>query len=107
MKFAELDIVVWKVVQFPEDISEIPINLAFTSDTKAVVVYANYMTSSETKLAVRESISSDWQGELTTITGGMVCWFLDDKDIELTNYVASQFSQEEVISEFLRGFYHY
>lgn len=106
MKFAELDLVVWKVVQFPEDISEIPINLAFTSDTKAVVVYANYMTSSETKLAVRESLSSDWQGDLTTITGGMVCWFLDDKDIELTNYDVSRFSQEE-ISELLRGFYHY
>ena len=106
MKFAELDLVVWKVVQFPEDISEIPINLAFTSDTKAMVVYANYMTSSETKLAVRESISSDWQGDLTTITGGMVCWFLDDKDIELTNYDVSRFSQEE-ISGLLRGFYHY
>lgn len=81
MKFGELNLNVWKVVQFPYNMPETPISSVFTPDTSVFVVYANYMTSEETKVAVRESPDSEWQGDLTTITAGMLCWFSDDADV--------------------------
>lgn len=104
MKFGELNLGVWKVVQFPYNMPEAPISSVFTPDTSASVVYANYMTSEETKVAVRESPDSEWQGDLTTITAGMLCWFLDDNE---WNESMSPDTLKEDLDKLLREIYSY
>ena len=101
MKFGKLNLGVWHVVQFPSEMPETPISEVFTRETGASVIYVYDKTiPGGTMVAARETLVDEWQGDLTTITANMICWFT-------SNSCTDPLITKEDLDKLLRDIYSY